>query len=558
MADKDDILNSESDGKKFTSNIAIVIQGGGGLGPEFQATLDDPVELTYPPPTWDAGMEQELHQASGHTSNYSRQYTASNLVTASDEAMEKGNKADATAMAVIKKPSLTMQARLDEMEERMRAMEEDFESKLYKTQVQLLNVTQLNTALAQALQDYDCKTNSIRDTLEAKVAGLTTEVLQVEAKVNRNSGRIDDLTRVIEDLQEVINTYAEDIGKLQNEVGRVRMSANGNGGQNKMVDTCETGLFISGIQDLKKHFNLPPNIDPARVVGRLMAEVDSYFAIDRIFIADRTAKNRTDSRAAVLYLTTLYHKREVVIRLKTYLSKYPHLRISVNDCFPIKEAPKAMALNRLAYEKRQDQSMTRTRVVNRSGQAILQVANKKGDSYRNVEVDDDELEPYLQQQDQQHGNNKTNSRRRKYKSSNNKQDKESRDQEKADTRKKINGQPNGWQQQQQQSLNSTPSGQRSPAVAMPRGNNSHVLTQQQMGAHPHSSGAGQQMIGASPHLPQQQHLQYYNSSGQMWPPLAFPMAQGGHIYQINTKLPMQMNQKIQYLNPIGILTNSNG
>jgi hypothetical protein len=208
-----------------------------------------------------------------------------------------------------------------------------------------------------------------------------------------------------------------------------------------------------------------------------------------------------------------------------------------------------MALNRLAYEKRQDQSMTRTRVVNRSGQAILQVANKKGDSYRNVEVDDNELEPYLQQQDQQHGNNKTNSRRRKYKSSNNKQDKESRDQEKADTRKKINGQPNGWQQQQQQSLNSTPSGQRSPAVAMPRGNNSHVLTQQQMGAHPHSSGAGQQMIGASPHLPQQQHLQYYNSSGQMWPPLAFPMAQGGHIYQINTKLPMQMNQKMQYLNP---------
>jgi len=317
-----------------------------------------------------------------------------------------------------------------------------------------------------------------------------------------------------------------------------------------------------------------------------MAEIDSYFAIDRIFVADRMAKNRTDSRAAVFYLTTLYHKREVAIRLKTYLSKYPHLRISVNDCFPTEEALKAMALNRMAYVKRQNKSVTRTRVVNRRGQAILQEANKKGEGYRDVEVDDDDMEPYLQQQDQQNGKNKTNSRRRKYNSPNNKQDKESRDQEKADKRRKKNGQSNGLRQHQQQLfLNNTPVGRKKLASAMPTGNNSQTQLQQTRA--PFNSAPSQQMTSPphpSQHHLHQQHLQPYNNSGQYWPPQALPVAQGGQIYQmipnfqgpqhiggfINmpdnmaTHINNQMNaggqpkQVLQHQNPAGQQQNSSG
>jgi len=62
---------------QLLSSSNIVIQGGGGLGPEFQATLDDPEELTYPPATWDAGLEKELQYASGCNSNNSMQSVSS-------------------------------------------------------------------------------------------------------------------------------------------------------------------------------------------------------------------------------------------------------------------------------------------------------------------------------------------------------------------------------------------------------------------------------------------------------------------------------------------------
>jgi len=602
MANKESNADSDSD------------IGQEGFEPEFQATFNDPIELTYPPVTWDAGMEEEIQGTSDSATfnNSSTHLSASNRSvkktkniqkktskskktfgrkktkssedesgSSAEEATKEETDMDDTTMDDRRESSLTMLARLEEMEKKMQAMEDDFKTRLTSTQGQLINVTSLNTAMAQVLQDYDSKTNSIRDDLEVKVANLITELSkvsnhlhQIEAKVDRNADCIDDLATDIEDLRRVVNSNTDGIDKIQNDLRRGKMTEIPHGGQRKMADTCEKGLFISGIQDLKKHFHLPLNIDPTRVIGRLMAEIDFYFAIDRIFIADKSAKERTDARAAVLYLTAIFHKREVVIRLKTFFSNNPHLRVSINDCFPSEEATKAMALNRMAYKKRKENSMTRTRVINRRGQAILQAASRKGDSYRDVRVRDDELKIYCQQQDEHQGNNKTNSKRRK--SSKNKQDRESRDQEKAADRRKNDGQPNGRKQQQQQSsLNSTPSGQRSPAVAMPRGNNNYAHNnrqaqiQQQMGAHQHNIGAGQQMIGAphllpqqqhlqyynssGHHLPQQQHLQYYNNSGQMWPPLALPMAQGGRIYQMNSKLAtaMQMNsgqhnQKLQY------------
>jgi len=38
-------------------------------------------------------------------------------------------------------------------------------------------------------------------------------------------------------------------------------------------DTCETGFFISRIQEIMKSYNMDPRSDPVAVAGRLLKEI---------------------------------------------------------------------------------------------------------------------------------------------------------------------------------------------------------------------------------------------------------------------------------------------
>ncbi len=62
-------------------------------------------------------------------------------------------------------------------------------------------------------------------------------------------------------------------------------------GASPSADTCEIGIFVSGIQDLKRAYNMDSSDDPVTVAGKLMNEIGSYFAIRRIYVADRAVNS---------------------------------------------------------------------------------------------------------------------------------------------------------------------------------------------------------------------------------------------------------------------------
>ncbi len=104
------------------------------------------------------------------------------------------------------------------------------------------------------------------------------------------------------------------------------------------TDSCETGIFLSGIQQFIEIFDMRNTTDPFAVAGRLMYEIGFYGAINRVFVADRAVDRNEHykDRAVIIYFNSTFQKS--------------------------------------------DKNMTRTRVVNKSGSAVLQ--HREGASKR--------------------------------------------------------------------------------------------------------------------------------------------------------------------------------
>jgi hypothetical protein len=159
-----------------------------------------------------------------------------------------------------------------------------------------------------------------------------------------------------------------------------------------------------------------------------MHEIGSYGAINRVYVADRAVdrKERYKARA-------LFHKRQAVIELKRLLQANPGLRATVSDVFPATETPRALALTRYAAEKRQDKSMTRTRVINKNGCAVLQHTEGTSKEYKDATVTDNVLEPYFQARERGERGRQVDRRER-----NSRDERELRDQDRADQRRNSN------------------------------------------------------------------------------------------------------------------------
>jgi hypothetical protein len=81
--------------------------------------------------------------------------------------------------------------------------------------------------------------------------------------------------------------------------------------------------------------------------------------------------------------------------LKKLFEKYK-LKGTISDVFPAEGSSCAFALNRYAADKRQDKSKTRTRVINRGGTAYLQHTTSQDKFYKDANISEDSLRPYLE------------------------------------------------------------------------------------------------------------------------------------------------------------------
>jgi len=608
--DSIDFANSPSQQKEhlLLQSQIIAHQGVGVSDPDLQATFKDPVHLTVVPSTYEEleRLENERYLQE----KYQKQMAASTGSTPGNEnastPKRKSNKkhkmppkdgdlsSSSSSSSVekmeeeqdpptVRKPLHPASKRLGELEQRVSYLTEvvtNMTEKLGKyIETQQTMSNHVNT-LSQITQDHSEKIltqgagiRSLQN-LTGSIQHRLTEVEEaVEANTRRLAVTVDTVTRLDNNYTNLENQFQDTQERLQH-ISNAN-PADGASSSGTAADSCETGIFLSGIQDFRQIFDMRSTADPVIVAARLMHEVGSYGAISRILVADKAVEKKEDrykARAVIIYLNSLFHKRQTAIELKKFLQQNPGLRATVSDVFPAAETPRALALNRYAAEKRQDKSMTRTRVINKGGCAVLQHTEGSSREYKDANVTDAVLEPYFQARERGERGRQSNRR-----DGNSRNERELRDQERADQRHSNNSNQsssNTNQRQHQQQLQlpqraghhrrntpplriSTPNSQpinnpRQQNVNMPMGNQQLQLASQQ---HPTYNQQQDPTSNFPPQQLQQHNMQptFYDNNtvannqwlqGANGPPVqqVNSMPQGGYIQVPQGLLPFIQQQ----------------
>jgi len=142
-------------------------------------------------------------------------------------------------------------------------------------------------------------------------------------------------------------------------------------------------FFIGGLHNLRR-LHQDDKSDPVDLVSDLLAHLNLYHHMEKMTIADKDAKssgNRMAARAMIVGMRSAQHKRKAIITIKRYLAeqrkrfnKMPG--VTVGDCFPKEALKKAKALGKLATAKKKEGNIFRFRVINKDGQAILQISQR--------------------------------------------------------------------------------------------------------------------------------------------------------------------------------------
>jgi hypothetical protein len=126
--------------------------------------------------------------------------------------------------------------------------------------------------------------------LTGSIQHRLTEVEEaVEAKTRRLAVTVDTVTRLDNNYTNLENQFQDTQERLQH-ISNAN-PADGAGSSGAAADSCETGIFLSGIQDFRQIFDIRSTADPVIVAARLMHEVGSYGAISCILVADKAVEN---------------------------------------------------------------------------------------------------------------------------------------------------------------------------------------------------------------------------------------------------------------------------
>ena len=230
---------------------------------------------------------------------------------------------------------------------------------------------------------------------------LAASIVRIDDIVQEHSVELTDLAQeniAHKKFQRHAEARHEEWQKKMAELEKMarRREEHRNNEQGNDTDTCEAGIFLSGIQQIKKDWSWPEDTDPTRVAAAFLREVDKMEYINRIFVADKNvdSTSRKDARAVVIYMNSKYHKRETVIALKRYMERHRIVGISIGDVYPMQESERALALHRYAAARRADNTSGKTRVINIRGEAVLQEMDSSNRTYKDIPVEEETLQEF--------------------------------------------------------------------------------------------------------------------------------------------------------------------
>lgn len=192
---------------------------------------------------------------------------------------------------------------------------------------------------------------------------------------------------------------------MSNIGGATSQGATATKGHSESEDECS--FYLRGIPALRRNLQEQEKsrydwtrADPVHVISTIMstADINAYGAIQRISVTDlATAGSRSEAEAVIIVMSSIFHKKNAIIRLRHYFYKNRSLmaNVHITDCYTAEEHKRARALVRYGGYLKEQRKIDGSRVHNRRGQAILEVY-KGNNSWERMEVSEHTLLPFFQ------------------------------------------------------------------------------------------------------------------------------------------------------------------
>jgi hypothetical protein len=265
-------------------------------------------------------------------------------------------------------------------------------------------VNQLDSTTLEAQRNQN-KTIEALDQAMTEIRALRAQVESLQASQGSLAGNLDLTTSRVATCEITLHQHGQQLQEVQNR--QATMTSQWDAFQQKWKDGAIgtgtqqqeaghlTDFFLGGIPQLRQAIGLPPHSDPVEVVATMLKTLSLYCSVDRIFVADNAAQNRTESRAVVLRMRSSFHKRDTMVKVKQFLATRQVRDATVRDCFPSAAMEVARNLNWYGGHLRQNQGYQRYRVIaDRDGHPILQVA-KHVTGYQDYTVTQAEMAAFL-------------------------------------------------------------------------------------------------------------------------------------------------------------------
>jgi uncharacterized coiled-coil protein SlyX len=286
-------------------------QAVGNTDPDLQATFDDPEHLSKVPGSWEeleqreaerlrktsissnSSSSQQMQLAGAgataigtpkrkNTKKHKQQTTRASKAEDNDssstsvEDMEEDEKTQTVVRKVVLAPTskrfTDIEAQIQQLHSTINGLTQWLEQQLHTGQQERDSIQKAVSALAA-----DCRNSHIRleshedgiNNLQQHTGMMQTRIEDVEHKINYNTKRLIDVVDSVSTLQDNYTSLQQNMDSIIKEFQHVKTRAAGDTAE----DTCETGVFISGIQEIMKSYNMDPRSDPVAVAGRLLKEI---------------------------------------------------------------------------------------------------------------------------------------------------------------------------------------------------------------------------------------------------------------------------------------------
>jgi len=140
-------------------------------------------------------------------------------------------------------------------------------------------------------------------------------------------------------------------------------------------DQPERGLYLTGIGRLREAL-VPPPEDPCDVVHTILHSVGSSAYYTKIVPILPASKIRKETDQAIIYFSSVYHRRYAAAELRKRFAKEKMTSVSIRDLFEKRDVELAKKMTRLGFQMKLERTICRFRVANIRGVPVLLCAGQ--------------------------------------------------------------------------------------------------------------------------------------------------------------------------------------